>query len=100
MHGALGNIESNWIQTGVIKNLSKDHRVIALDMRGHGKSDKPHDPSAYGRHMAEDIVRLLDHLNIAKASLVGYSFGAVIAGYTVSHFQNRFIAVVFGGAVP
>lgn len=50
--------------------------------------------------MAEDIVRLLDHLNIAKASLVGYSFGAVIAGYTVSHFQNRFIAVVFGGAVP
>jgi pimeloyl-ACP methyl ester carboxylesterase len=100
VHGALGNIESNWIQTGVIKNLSKDHRVVALDMRGHGKSDKPHEQSAYGRHMAEDIVRLLGHLKIPKAHLVGYSFGAVIAGYTISHFQDHFVSVIFGGAVP
>src|SRR5687768_18328775 len=79
IHGALGSIESNWIQTGVITNLSRDHRVIALDMRGHGKSGKPYEPAAYGHHMAEDIVRLLDHLKIQKAHLVGYSFGAVVA---------------------
>jgi pimeloyl-ACP methyl ester carboxylesterase len=100
VHGALGNIESNWIQTGVITNLSRDHRVIALDMRGHGRSGKPYEPAAYGHHMADDIVRLLDHLKIRKAHLIGYSFGAVVAGYTSTRFPDRFLTVTFGGATP
>src|SRR5205085_2785653 len=50
-------------------------QVIALDCRGHGKSDKPHDPTQYGPEMAADVVRLLDHLKIEKAHLIGYSMG-------------------------
>src|SRR3954466_8225485 len=61
VHGYTNAIERNWIETGVLQNLAKDHRVIVLDVRGHGKSDKPHDPKAYGVQMAQDIVRLLDH---------------------------------------
>ena len=85
---------------GVIKNLSRDHRVIAVDMRGHGKSEKPQNAAAYRRHMSQDIVRLLDHLRIAKAHLVGYFFGAVIAGYTAINFPDRFITATFGGLAP
>src|SRR5947209_4722078 len=51
---------------GLMADLSRDHRVIALDCRGHGKSGKPHDPAMYGIEMAEDVVRLLDHLGIRK----------------------------------
>src|SRR5438132_5614676 len=57
----------------LIDDLSKDHRVIALDCRGHGESDKPHDPSKYGMEMANDVVRLLDRLKIKKAHIAGYS---------------------------
>ena len=56
------------------------HRVIALDNRGHGESDKLHDRALYGAPlMAEDARRLLDHLGIARAHVMGYSMGARIA---------------------
>jgi len=45
-------------------------QLIALDCRGHGQSDKPHDPKQYGAEMAADVVRLLDHLKIEKARSV------------------------------
>ena len=60
---------------------ARRRRVIAFDNRGHGESGKPHDPEAY-RHrpfMAEDARRLLDHLGIARADVIGYSMGARIA---------------------
>ena len=47
VHGFTRNIETNWLETGVLSALAKRHRVIAVDLRGHGKSGKPHDPSAY-----------------------------------------------------
>ena len=62
----------------VIHDLSHDCRVIALDCRGHGKSDKPTDPSQYGIEMVNDVVRLMDHLGIAKAHIIGYSMGGSI----------------------
>ena len=48
--------------------LSGRYRVIALDQRGHGRSSKPHDPAAYGREMALDVVRLLDHLGVSRCA--------------------------------
>jgi pimeloyl-ACP methyl ester carboxylesterase len=79
IHGFTGSAEM-WGQKApgrcaVWEKLAKHYRVIALDCRGHGKSDKPHDPARYGAEHAEDVVRLLDHLGIKKAHVVGYSMG-------------------------
>lgn len=75
-------------------------RLIALDCRGHGKSDKPHDPAKYGPEMAADVVRLLDHLKVEKAHLIGYSSGAYIAGKVVATHPERVLSVTYGGQAP
>ena len=75
-------------------------QFIAIDSRGHGKSDKPHDVAKYGMEMAEDIVRLLDHLKIKKAHLVGYSSGAYIAGKVVGTYPKRVLSVLYAGQAP
>jgi pimeloyl-ACP methyl ester carboxylesterase len=78
----------------------KGFKVIALDCRGHGKSGKPHETSAYGELMASDVVRLLDHLKIDRAHLVGYSMGSFIAGKVVADHPKRVISAIYGGQVP
>lgn len=75
-------------------------RLIALDCRGHGKSDKPHDAAKYGVEQANDVVRLLDHLKIEKAHLIGYSSGSFIAGKVVGICPERVISVIYGGQAP
>jgi len=75
-------------------------QLIALDCRGHGQSDKPHDPKQYGAEMAADVVRLLDHLKIEKAHLVGYSSGAFIAGKVAATHPKRVLSVVYAGQAP
>ena len=75
-------------------------QLIALDCRGHGQSDKPHDPKQYGAEMAADVVRLLDHLKIEKAHLVGYSSGAFIAGKVAATHPKRVLSVVHAGQAP
>jgi feruloyl esterase len=98
VHGFTGDVEGGWIATGVLPELVKNHRVIALDLRGHGKSDKPHEPRAYGREMVLDIVRLMDELKIPRAHIVGYALGAnVVAKLLVTH-PDRFITATIGGA--
>jgi pimeloyl-ACP methyl ester carboxylesterase len=97
IHGYTGVVERAWITTGVLPNLAKDHRVIALDLRGHGKSDKPHDPKAYSE-LGQDVVRLLDHLNIARAHIVGYSLGGAITAKLLTTNPDRFITSTLGGS--
>jgi pimeloyl-ACP methyl ester carboxylesterase len=102
IHGWMGD-SSTWgaDKAGNTKLASSDgFQVIALDCRGHGQSGKPHDPAQYGAEMAEDVVRLLDHLKIKRAHLVGYSMGAFIAGNVVANHPERVISVVYGGQVP
>lgn len=77
-----------------------EFQVIALDCRGHGKSDKPRDADKYGREMANDVVRLLDHLKIEKAHLIGYSSGAFIAGHVVAIHPERVLSVIYAGQAP
>jgi pimeloyl-ACP methyl ester carboxylesterase len=100
VHGLTGNIELNWVETGVMQGLVKDYRVIALDCRGHGKSDKPHDPSAYGGEMGQDVIRLLDHLHIRKAHMVGYSMGSRIIGHLLTTDPDRFRTATLGASPP
>jgi pimeloyl-ACP methyl ester carboxylesterase len=83
------------------KLAAKDgYQLIALDCRGHGKSDKLYDPSKYGIEMATDVVRLLDHLKIRKAHLIGYSMGAFIAGNVAATHPDRVLSVIYGGQAP
>src|SRR5262249_4921614 len=73
------------------------YRVLGVDSRGHGESDKPHDPSAYGPEMARDVVRLLDALGIRKTHLVGYSMGAIISNKVRELAPDRLQSLVIGG---
>jgi pimeloyl-ACP methyl ester carboxylesterase len=98
VHGFTSNIERGWIETGVLPNLAKDFHVVALDNRGHGKSGKPHDPKAYGNEMSEDVVRLLDHLNIQRAHIVGYSMGGAIVVKLLTTHPERFLTATLGGS--
>lgn len=79
---------------------AKEYQLIAPDMRGHGKSDKPHDAAKYDAAVAADVVRLLDHLKVEKAHLVGYSSGSFVAGKVAATHPHRVRSVVFGGQAP
>jgi pimeloyl-ACP methyl ester carboxylesterase len=75
IHGFGSNHAVNWLSTMWVKTLTHaGYRAIALDNRGHGQSGKPYDPAAYTPTiMAEDARRLLDHLHIDRADVMGYS---------------------------
>ncbi len=98
VHGFTASAAMQWITPGIFDALAKDYRVIAIDNRGHGKSDKPHDPQAYGATMVEDVRRLLDHLGIKKAHLVGYSMGGFISNKFLAEHPDRLLSVTLGGA--
>lgn len=98
VHGFTASIPVQWQLPGIVSKLAKDYQVIALDNRGHGKSDKPHDPAKYGAEMVADVVRLMDHLKIDKAHVVGYSMGGFMTGYMVSKYPGRLLSATLGGA--
>jgi pimeloyl-ACP methyl ester carboxylesterase len=98
IHGFSASAMMNWVMPGVFANLAKHYHVIALDNRGHGRSGKPHEIEKYGPEMVEDIVRLMDHLHIQKAHIVGYSMGGFITEKLVVTHPERIICAVVGGA--
>ena len=98
IHGFTASIPIQWGQPGITAALAAHYRVIALDNRGHGLSGKPHDPKKYGKEMVEDSVRLLDHLKIKKAHVIGYSMGAMLAGNLLANHPDRLLSVTLGGA--
>lgn len=99
IHGFASNHRVNWLSTSWVKDLlAAGRRVVALDNRGHGESGKPHDPEAYRTAlMAEDARRLLDHLGIETADLIGYSMGARIAAVLTLIHPHRVKSAVFSG---
>ena len=97
IHGLYSSAEINWKLTGVIKELAKDHQVIALDMPGHGRSDKPENDEAYGTQIVDDVVGLLDHLKIKKAHIVGYSLGGMVAMKFLADHPDRALSGTIGG---
>jgi pimeloyl-ACP methyl ester carboxylesterase len=96
VHGN-GATMSSWSSARVVQDLSKDHRVITLDCRGSGESGKPHSADQYGREMGLDIIRLLDHLGVAKAHIVGYSMGGEITHVLLTTHPDRFLTATVAG---
>jgi pimeloyl-ACP methyl ester carboxylesterase len=97
IHGWLSSAGINWALPGTSDLLARDFMVIALDVRGHGLSDKPASEDAYGPQLVEDVARLLDHLKIKKAHIVGYSMGGIIAGNFIARHPDRVLSGTLGG---
>ena len=99
IHGFASSARVNWVDTGWFRTLGDDgRRAIAFDHRGHGASDKPHDPALYTTpRMAADALRLLDHLGVARADVIGYSMGARVAAFLTLAAPARVRSVVLGG---
>ena len=99
LHGYTSCNEAGWFSDGVAKELARDHRVIGIDARGHGRSEKPHDPAKYpGDAMPADVIAVLDHLGVRKAHFHGYSMGGGIVAHLMARHPDRFISASFGGS--
>jgi pimeloyl-ACP methyl ester carboxylesterase len=99
VHGFASTKEVNWVHPGWVTTLTRaGRRVIALDNRGHGASSKLYDPAIYqSATMADDVRALLDHLNIERADVMGYSMGARITAFLVLSHAARVRSAIFGG---
>jgi pimeloyl-ACP methyl ester carboxylesterase len=99
IHGFASNARVNWQATGWIKTLKEaGYRVISFDNRGHGESEKLYDSAAYSASiMSDDAARLLDHLGIARAAVMGYSMGARVAAFLTLQNPLKVSRVVFAG---
>ncbi|OQB32798.1 MAG: 4,5:9,10-diseco-3-hydroxy-5,9,17-trioxoandrosta-1(10),2-diene-4-oate hydrolase [Candidatus Hydrogenedentes bacterium ADurb.Bin170] len=98
VHGIAAQGDLNWRRPGVTRMLAKQFRVITLDMRGHGLSDRPEDAEHYGIHLVTDIIGLMDHLSIDKAHLAGYSLGGFVALKAVALYPDRFLSAAICSA--
>jgi len=99
IHGFASNVATNWVGPGWVNALTDaGFRVIAYDNRGHGRSAKLYDIRDYGAPlMAEDARRLLDHLGIARADVMGYSMGVRISAFLAISHPERVKSLVFAG---
>lgn len=98
LHGFAVNADLNWRVPGITDRLASELQVIAVDLRGHGLSGKPHDPERYGEEMVDDVRRLMDHLQIHRAHLVGYSLGGFVALRFAATYPERLQSVSVLGA--
>ena len=99
VHGYCSDYQLNWVGSRWQQALTEaGFLILGLDCRGHGHSEKPHDPAAYDRRlMARDVLNLLDHLDIAQADYLGYSMGARIGLQVCLEHGDRIGRAVLGG---
>lgn len=98
VHGWGAELNRNWIETGWVDALKDKRRLIAIDVRGHGQSDKPHDADSYSYEaMSHDVLAVMDHLRIEKADLMGYSMGSYMGAWLLGHHADRFTSMILGG---
>jgi pimeloyl-ACP methyl ester carboxylesterase len=99
-HGTFGS-GPDWIDWGYVDALKMDHQVILIDSRGHGQSDKPHDPEAYDLALrASDVLAVLDELGLQKVDYFGYSLGGWIGFGLAKCELERFRSFIFLGSHP
>lgn len=99
VHGFGSGARDNWVDTGWIPELlSAGLRIVAVDLRGHGRSDKPHDPSAYNLPvLINDLGAVLDAYALTSAAYVGYSLGGRLGWHLAASAPERITRCVLGG---
>ncbi|MCB0160139.1 MAG: alpha/beta fold hydrolase, partial [Caldilineaceae bacterium] len=98
LHGFTGS-HVNW--RDVLPTLAADHRVIAVDLLGHGQTDAPADPARYGMvHAAADLVALMTALDAEEFHLLGYSMGGRLALFTALVYPARVRSLALESASP
>ncbi len=99
LHHGLTGYADTWRDLGYVDELKNDYQLILMDARGHGKSDKPHDPEAYTmEHRVGDVTAVLDDLGIGSAHFFGYSYGGQIAFELAKLAPGRARSLIIGGA--
>ena len=98
VHGWGADASSNWETTGWVDTLLKLRQVISIDVRGHGRSAKPHalEPYSYAA-MCQDVLAVMDALGVEQADYLGYSMGAFMGAFLLGHHPLRFRSMVLGG---
>jgi len=97
VHGWYSSAELNWAAPGIVAALARNHRVIAPDLPEYGRSDKPAGAAAYGEQWIEDMARLLDHLSVPKAHIIGYPMGGMVALKFTARHPDRAVSQLLGG---
>lgn len=99
MHGFASSALANWHVTGWTRDLTRaGFHVLAIDQRGHGASDKPHDPAAYSMELlADDVLQVLDAYLLDDVFYAGYSLGARVGWRAARELPDRISRAVLGG---
>jgi pimeloyl-ACP methyl ester carboxylesterase len=99
VHGFASSKNVNWVYPTWVSDLKKDgRRVIALDNRGHGDSAKLYDAAQYEISvMADDVIALMDHLELARADVMGYSLGSRMTAILALKKPERLRSAILGG---
>ncbi len=99
-HGVSGSLE-DWREFGWVEALKDRYQLILVDARGHGRSDKPHEPDAYRQiHQALDHVAVLDDVAAEKAHFLGFSMGGIVCLGAGIHAPERCFSLMMGGTQP
>jgi pimeloyl-ACP methyl ester carboxylesterase len=99
-HGSFAS-GADWRDLGYVDALKQENLLILIDARGHGASDKPHDPAAYDLALrASDVTSVLDDMKVERANFFGYSMGGWIGFGLAKYAPSRFRSLILGGAHP
>ncbi len=99
LHTGLNSTKEAWIELSYTEELKKHFKIILIDPRGHGESDKPRDLKKYSfKLMADDVIALLDHLKIDKVHFFGYSLGGLVGWQMIQYYPERLVSFVAGGS--
>jgi len=98
-HGFASSAVVNWQATGWVRDLTRaGFRALALDQRGHGLSDKPHDPTSYTmNNLVDDLLAVMDTYLVDDARFAGYSLGARVGWHAAIDLPNHISRAVLGG---
>lgn len=99
VHGFASSKDVNWVYPTWVSHLRQNgRRVIALDHRGHGASTKLYDPEQYHIGiLASDVLALMDHLQIPRADMMGYSMGSRVTAFIANRHPERLRSAILGG---